>query len=1302
MAELNDIQLRIIVQGTGLDNLTRLNSTLSNTMSGLNNAAGAATNANGAWSRFRDSLSDLERRFDAVFRAASHLQALGNDLTGMGQAGFGMLKGAVDQWGEYEFAIHRAAGALSIFDVQSPIFDQLQDAVNEAAQEVRLFPAEEIARAVYYWGSATGQTVSTQEELAVVMDGLIPIMQTAAITETDYEKAIKGTYQIIQQYGLGVTRMATAQDVARGAASRVGEEISNTRDITEKLMMVTQNTAVEYTDLIEAFKYTGSIAPALGVTYEEILVTLGRLGDLGLRGGTAGRALQQTFSKLVDPTVRAHSALNKAWESAYGLGKTFNEMVFPNGEFIGLAQYIDQLADVTEEMTQQERNQLIAIMTTQNELRTMVPLVEDQIRARREGINVYDDEKYALQNASEQFQRTMHLLEISWKGTMGYLAATIGPIVRLIGSEVARLATPFIEQFGKILQQVKLWLDTHPEVVKWIVRFTAFASAAALIAGAIFTALGVLIAFGAGISFVISGFARFFGIFTKFLPIVGLLVGAVSAFIAVWVNNFGGIRDAIGKVIDAVGNLFSKLEISGGGGFGALSDLGERVMPILLAVAEKVAWFLERVADGINMIADNPDAVAVVQRLAEGLAILFALNTVMKVTDMAISMLTLGRHSRVASRAVGALKAQVIGLNNASKARGVKGMFDYITKSIGLAAVAVKKKMATIVATVRGASIAVSTSIKGVLIATGIGLIIVAIALLYEAWTNNWGDIQGKTRVVIEWVGDKIGWLGDRFNEFAAWIGDVVDTIISHWNNFTSTIGKIWNDIVTTATGIWDDVSTSVKTAWENITTTIRDAIDNVVTFFSELPGRIGEWLTSVWDTVTTAINNVVTTIVEFPGKVWDSLMGALADLLNNINLWWESLGPNTEDRLGFIIGYVAVWGANMVGKFVEWLSTLPGLFWNWLTSVADTIATWATNTWNTFTTWMGDVWNSLTTWISQTWTAFTQWATDVFNTVTEWFSKLPGRIWDFLTTMWNNFTKWIADTWNAFTTWVTNVYNTVTDWLSKLPGRIWSFLSEMWTNFSTWFSNLIRDVGTWASNTLNAIIDWIKKLPGRVMEWANNTSRDFGRWFESLKVNGGIWARNAINAIVDWFIKLPGKVMDEVSRIAGLIRTFLKELPGKLWNALVGVGTDIIDGIKQGIEDAWNGFINWWTGLFAGMERGAAEANESSSPSKVYMRLGKDIMDGLRIGIERNNGAVKAMNSQVDQIITTAQRLGAETAGVTADYGATFEVERRVIIEHRVSSPDGTVNAASRETIKEIFTAEDMVSSLEHMVMVG
>jgi TP901 family phage tail tape measure protein len=1257
MAELSDIQLRIIVQGTGLENLTKINDTLGKVTGAIGASSAAANNAKGSWDKFRDSLSELERKFDAVFRAASHLQALGRDLTGMGEAGIGFLQKSVEAWGEYEFAVHRAAGALGIFDTTTPIFFNLQKAIDDVAQEARLFPAEDIARAVYFWGSATGQTVSNNEDLAIVMKGLLPILQTAAITETDVEKAIKGTYQIIQQYNLGLTRMADAQDVAAGRAQHVGEEISNVRDVTEKLMMITQNTAVEYTDLIEAFRYTGTIAPALGVKYEDLLLVLGRLGDMGIRGSQAGRALQQMFTQLLDPTVRASKALDEAWMNTASLGKSFDELVFPNGEFVGITELIDQMAAATENMTDKQRGELLGIITTQNELRALVPLIEDQIRARKEGISVYEQEKFNLDNASAQFEETMHLLEISWKGTMGYLTNSIGQVVRAIGSTVASMARPFVEQLGHMFLAVRKWLDTHPEIVEWGVKLIAIASIAAIVAGAIFTALGVLLAFGAGVAFVIKGISEFAGVFPRFFPIIGALIVVITAL----ATNFGGLRDAAEHVIEAIVKVWEAMDKGAdGGSLAMLDNLGKVIMPALETVARGVAAALEGVAWILERIAESPEAVKVVEGMVTVITALLALGAASRIAAIGFSILTLGGNGSQAAQGIRLLIDQMIKFGSLRTLLHPIKAFKDLTAAIQLAGDGMKTTASNAAGKVTGAfsSMAggiataakgISWSIKGVLIASGIGLIIIAIGLLVEAWVNNWGDIQGKFAAVVAFIGGKL-----------EQVGKFIQGIIDWFGHLRIAIGM------------------RIHMAAE----TVRDAIDNIINFFRSLPGNVVQfveelvtnvttWFSTLWNNITTWVGNIVNTIIALPGLAWQGLVDGFNNILTFLGEWWTSLGDSTAERIGFIIGFIIALPIRGLIVLVEGFATI----------------------WNFFVEWWEGLMASIGEWVS-----------GIVATIVDWISKLPGHIADwfgqtgeFLINWWN---KLMAD----IGVWVSGVVNTIVTWISQLPGKFMTFLGQVWNNVSTWWTNFIASVGVWANNTLNAVINWIKLLPGRVMEFFGTLFSNVSTWFTGEFVpNIGVWTNNAITAVVNFFRELPGRVMKVIDNLVPILIGFLKALPGNVWQWVVDVGSGIVRGVWQGITGMWDWFKKQVGDFFKGIVNGVKSALGISSPSKVFAEIGTQMVQGLGQGIDRNKDAVMAMESQVQSLIGSARELRSEEMSVLGgDFSMGIEGEKKLTIEHKVSSPDGTVNAASRETIREIFTADEFVSALEHMATVG
>lgn len=1232
MAELSDIQLRIIVQGTGLENLQKINDTLGKVTGAIGASSAAANTAKGSWDRFRDSLSELERKFDAVFRAASHLQALGRDLTGMGEAGIGFLKESVEAWGEYEFAVHRAAGALGVFDTTTPIFFNLQQAIDDVAQEARLFPAEDVAKAVYYWGSATGQTVKSNEDLQLVMKGLLPILQTAAITETDVEKAIKGTYQIIQQYNLGLTRMADAQDVAAGRARFVGEEISNVRDVTEKLMMITQNTAVEYTDLIEAFRYTGTIAPALGVKYEDLLLVLGRLGDMGIRGSQAGRALQQMFTQLLDPTVRASKALDEAWMNTASLGKSFDELVFPNGEFVGVTELIDQMAAATENMTDKQRGELLGIITTQNELRALVPLIEDQIRARKEGIDVYDQEKFNLDNAAHQFEETMHLLEISWKGTMGYLTNSIGQVVRAIGSTVASMARPFVEQLGNILLSVREWMDTHPEIVEWGVKLLAIASIAAIVAGAIFTAIGVILAFGAGIAFVIQGLGQFALVFGRVFPIIGAVIAVVTAL----ATNFGGLRDAAENVIQAVMKVWEAMNSDAAGtSISVLDRLGQAVLPVLEVAARAAAAVLNAIAWGLERIAESPHAVAVVEALVQALSVFMVAGFVSRISGIAFSILTLGSNAFGATPYVKMLTDSLSKFFSISSARHPIRNFKELSAAITMAGSDAKTKLGNMASTVAstfssmagGVAVAakgISLSIKSVLIASGIGIIIAAVALLAEAWINNWGDIQGKFAAVVDWIGDRLAAIGE------------------------------WFDHLRTA-----------------IAMRIHHMIETITGFFRDLPGNIATFLGQVVTNITTWVGSVAATIASLPGMAWQALVDGFNNIMTFLGEWWTSLGDSTAERIGFILGFIIALPIKGLIVLVEGFATI----------------------WNFFVEWWEGLMASIGEWVS-----------GVVTTIVDWISQLPGHVADWFGQVF----AWLENWWGEASTQAFRMgellIRNIIDWISKLPGRVAEWFGVLWNNLVSWWNTAIPAIGNWASSVVNAVVDWISKLPGRVMAFFGTLFSNVSTWFTGEFVpNIGTWTNNAITSVVNFFRELPGRVLNVVDNLIPILIGFLKALPGNILQWVIDVGSSIVRGVWDGIVGMWSWFKKQVGDFFKGIVNGVKSALGISSPSKVFAEIGTQMIQGLGQGIDKNRDAVNSMESQVQSLIGSARALRSEEMGMLGgDFSMGIEGEKKLTIEHKVSSPDGTVNAASRETLREIFTADEFVTALEHMATVG
>lgn len=1185
MANLNNIQLQIVVKGVGLNTLSQMQGSLSGVNTALSGASGAASKANTTWGGFAKRLGDIERNFDAVFRAASHLQSLGSDLTGMGQAGLGMLKNSVDEWGNYEYALNRAAGALGIFDTLSPIYKQLNDGITAVAKEVRVFPADQIAMAVYNWGAATGQTVKSQKDLGVVTKAIIPIMKASAVTHADVEQSIKGVYQVLQQYH---------------------KPLSDAADVTEKLQLVSQKTSLEFPDLINAFKMAGAIAPQLGVSFEDMAEMMGRIGDMGIRGGQAGRAMQQMFTKLVDPTARADKELNAVFKSTKGLGKSFNDLVFPNGKFVGTTKYIDMMAQATENMTEKDRLHLLGVITTQNELRVLAPLIDDQIRKRKGNAGAIDQEKVAMADAHKQFEVTFNLLKNSWQGVMGLVSNTIGAVVRDIGQSVAKMATPFIEKFAKMADALDAWVKKNPEIVNMGVKIAAIASVVLIVAGAFFTATGVILAFGAGIAFVIAAAAPFIAPFA-----------AIVAIVVALATNFGGLRDAVADFAGAFIHLLDKLGIftkATDNTNGALSTLGNKVLPLLESAARTVAAGIEKVADAINWIADHPAALTMLKGLLAVFLAMKALNMGLNIAGIALNLIPVGKNAKDAKAGVQLL---IDGMKQLTTVKGLsklptsikelKTAWGMTKDAFSSAAAAIIPALSSVVTAVTGGSLTMSTALRGVLIASGIGLVIAAIGLLVEAWINNWGDIQGKFAAVVAWIQDKFKGIVDFFSRLR-------DGVVA-----------IWNDI----------------------TTKIHDAIGNVITFFSELPGKVGNFMNQVWTNVTTWIGSIISAIVAFPGQVWDNITAELGKLVDNFTAWFTSFGDNFATQLGGVLGYLAT---------------------------------------------------SIVLWIAARIVDFVNWGVSVLKAVGDWMASLPGLVADWLVQTWNKFTAWFGQVLDGVVKWASGVLKTVGDWFAKLPGNIAAFFTQVWNNLSAWFGKTIRDVGIWAGSVLTSIVNGIKALPGNVMKFFGDLWNNVTTWFGDMvtKVSHGM--SDLLAKFVEWAKKVPTNVMAWMVRLPGDLWDFLSGIPGYLWSKLVNIGQSIINGIKKGISDMWGTFTDFLGGFLAGS---AKAASESHSPSRIMIPIGVNLAKGLAVGINKDNSVFNAFQSKLNDLSNASMPDMSAALGDSV-VGTSLNVDRTLNVNIDVTSKDGTVNNATRDTLKQIFTTEEFVSGLEHMAVMG
>lgn len=200
------------------------------------------------------------------------------------------------------------------------------------------------------------------------------------------------------------------------------------------------------------------------------------------------------------------------------------------------------------------------------------------------------------------------------------------------------------------------------------------------------------------------------------------------------------------------------------------------------------------------------------------------------------------------------------------------------------------------------AAIAGWTAMAPFLPAIGILLGIAAVvALLYEAWTSNFGGIQEKTAAVWDWIK----------NAFTT----AKDFIMAFFNGDLGVISELWANT-------WDSISAIFSFWWE----TIKRIFEIFKAAFSGDWRRVGELLREQWDswweTLKTVFGNAVENILLVVTDLWTKISG----FFKNAN--WGEIGTNILK--GIADGLVAgiKWVIDAVGAVGSAISdTFAGFF---------------------------------------------------------------------------------------------------------------------------------------------------------------------------------------------------------------------------------------------------------------------------------------------------------------------------------------------------------------------------------------
>jgi TP901 family phage tail tape measure protein len=454
-----------------------------------------------------------------VARAGDKMQTAGQNIAGsFGAAAVAMGAGlglAVNKSMEFEAQLSRV-GAIS-----DATKDQLDD-LRKSALDL---------------GASTSKSAS---EVALGQEALAAL----GFTVEDIIGAMPGVISAAEASG---SDMAQTAEVMASTLNIFGLEASKANDVADVLAKTANVSAANLTDMQYALKYAGPPAAALGVSLEELSAAIGIMTNAGMKGEQAGTTLRGALLGLLDPSEENSKRMDKM-----GIAITDAE-----GNFVGLAQLIDNLKDSMEGQTETQKAATLAALVGKEAVSGMLSLMA----AGHDEINKMTK---ALEDSGGASEEAAGKMKDNLKGTLDELSGSFETMQISIGTAL----TPALEKLAVMLQGVTEWFNNLSPSTQQFIAISALVITAIL--GLVAT-IGIMLTIVGG---AITGFTALAGLmpavgaaFAFLTGPIGLTIAAIAAVIAIGVllyKNWDTVKEKAKALWDNMGPLQRALEAIGG------------------------------------------------------------------------------------------------------------------------------------------------------------------------------------------------------------------------------------------------------------------------------------------------------------------------------------------------------------------------------------------------------------------------------------------------------------------------------------------------------------------------------------------------------------------------------------------------------------------------------------------------------------------------------------------------------------------------------------------------------------------
>jgi hypothetical protein len=521
-------------------------------------------------------IKKVEDALNSLYRAGAQISQVSMTVGMMGAAILGLEGVAINSAKSFDFWTNKfiAAGkAAGGFVQDATLMKQVPDILEQVGIATGA-AFDQVAEGAYYFESAAGAQINTTRDLQGVMIGLTKILEAVAITGDDVGTWVRSVIQILGGFHMSL--------------DQVGH-------VVETVVNATQISNAEWTDLTEAIKMSSAAAYSAGVPMEDLVAVLADLSNVGIQGTQAGRGLQRFLMGLIDPGKEAAGALQAVVARGDELGRSWKDIISPGGQFIGLLDktsesgekqlgVIGLMYQKTLQMTEADRQEFLAKITTENAYRVIMPLMirygEEQAsvaRAQADGNtelanSIPTMERMAAQLKdtqkssklfSDQWEQIRSSIQVSWAIELNRLKT----ILIEFGDAASNVLLPMVSKLGDMAQGMKQWAQDNEATFHTLVTIITVIGLVSVALGAFGFVFGQvmqgMVAVGtlldkAGLAIMVVFGHSLEGLITR----MGLLGAAVIVLGEAWRQNWGGMADVMNNVVAAAKDVLGALVLT--------------------------------------------------------------------------------------------------------------------------------------------------------------------------------------------------------------------------------------------------------------------------------------------------------------------------------------------------------------------------------------------------------------------------------------------------------------------------------------------------------------------------------------------------------------------------------------------------------------------------------------------------------------------------------------------------------------------------------------------------------------------